>query len=40
VAYKCGFTSITNFNRVFKSVMGNSPRGYLDNYLNKVGELN
>jgi AraC-like DNA-binding protein len=39
VAYKCGFTSITNFNRVFKGVMGNSPRGYLDNYLNKVGEV-
>jgi AraC-like DNA-binding protein len=37
VAYKCGFTSITNFNRVFKSVMGNSPRGYVDSYLNKVG---
>ena len=37
VAYKCGFTSITNFNRVFKSIMGNSPRGYLDSYLNKVG---
>lgn len=36
VAYKCGFTSITNFNRVFKSVMGNSPRGYLDSYLHKV----
>jgi AraC-like DNA-binding protein len=39
VAYKCGFTSITNFNRVFKCVMGNSPRGYLDSYLNKVGEI-
>ena len=39
VAYQCGFTSITNFNRVFKSVMGNSPRGYLDSYLNKVGEV-
>ncbi|HTE00421.1 MAG TPA: AraC family transcriptional regulator [Mucilaginibacter sp.] len=37
VAYKCGFTSITNFNRVFKTVMGNSPRGYVDSYLNKVG---
>ena len=37
VAYQCGFTSITNFNRVFKGVMGNSPRNYLDNYLNKVG---
>ena len=39
VAYKCGFTSITNFNRVFKGVMGNSPRGYLDSYLNKVGGI-
>jgi AraC-like DNA-binding protein len=39
VAYKCGFTSITNFNRVFKSVMGNSPRGYVDSYLNKVGAM-
>ena len=39
VAYKCGFTSITNFNRVFKSVMGNSPRGYVDSYLNKVGGM-
>ena len=37
VAYKCGFTSITNFNRVFKSVMGSSPRVYMDNYMNKVG---
>ncbi|WP_302899173.1 AraC family transcriptional regulator [Mucilaginibacter sp. BT774] len=40
VAYKCGFTSITNFNRVFKSVMGNSPRGYLDSYMNKVEPIN
>ncbi|MDB5023680.1 MAG: helix-turn-helix protein [Mucilaginibacter sp.] len=39
VAYRCGFTSITNFNRVFKNVMGNSPRGYLDSYLNKVGGI-
>lgn len=39
VACKCGFTSITNFNRVFKGVMGNSPRGYLDSYLNKVGGI-
>ena len=36
VAYKCGFTSITNFNRVFKHVTGNSPREYLENYLQKV----
>jgi len=36
VAYKCGFNSITNFNRVFKSVIGRSPREYLENYFNKV----
>ncbi|MDO3625324.1 AraC family transcriptional regulator [Mucilaginibacter sp. BT774] len=36
VAYKCGFKSITNFNRVFKCVIGTSPREYLDNYLNSV----
>jgi AraC-like DNA-binding protein len=39
VAYKCGFTSITNFNRVFKSIMGSSPRDYLDRYANKVSLL-
>lgn len=32
VAYTSGFNSITNFNRVFKSVVGNSPREYLENY--------
>lgn len=37
VAYKCGFSSITNFNRVFKSIMGSSPREYMDSYLHKVG---
>ncbi|MBS1525712.1 MAG: helix-turn-helix domain-containing protein [Bacteroidetes bacterium] len=36
VAYKCGFNSITNFNRVFKGVVGRSPRAYVDNYFNKV----
>lgn len=39
VAYKCGFNSITNFNRVFKSVIGSSPREYLGNYLNNVNSL-
>jgi len=39
VAYKCGFKSITNFNRVFKSVIGNSPRGYLDSYNNNLISL-
>jgi len=39
VAYKCGFKSITNFNRVFKMVIGNSPREYMDNYFNSVQNL-
>ncbi len=37
VAYDCGFSSITNFNRVFKNIIGKSPRCYLDNYLKNVG---
>ncbi|WDF53325.1 AraC family transcriptional regulator [Mucilaginibacter sp. KACC 22063] len=32
VAYNCGFNSITNFNRVFRIVIGSSPRAYIDNY--------
>jgi AraC-like DNA-binding protein len=32
VAYKAGFKSITNFNRVFKSIIGQSPRAYVDTY--------
>lgn len=36
IAYQCGFNSITNFNRVFKSVMGASPREYLENYFNNL----
>jgi len=40
IAYKCGFKSITNFNRVFKSVSGTSPREYLDNYLHNVNVPN
>lgn len=31
-AYKAGFNSLTNFNRVFKSVKGRSPRAYLAEY--------
>lgn len=30
IAYKCGFNSITNFNRVFKVLLGSSPRHYLE----------
>ncbi|MRG44135.1 helix-turn-helix domain-containing protein [Chitinophaga sp. SYP-B3965] len=29
VAYQCGFNSIANFNRVFKSIAGKSPRDYI-----------
>lgn len=32
VAYTCGFNSLTNFNRAFKSVTAMSPREYIDNY--------
>ncbi|SMD16984.1 AraC family transcriptional regulator [Pedobacter nyackensis] len=32
VAYSTGFNSITNFNRVFKSITGNSPKDYVNTY--------
>lgn len=34
VALNCGFTNITNFNRVFKSVTGKSPSLYMRSYRN------
>lgn len=40
VAYRCGFKSITNFNRVFKYVTGTSPREYLDSYFNNLSSVN
>lgn len=36
VAYDCGFNSITNFNRVFKSTTGKSPREYTSLYLSNA----
>ena len=36
VAYDCGFKSITNFNRVFKSVTGQSPRMYMREFTMQV----
>jgi AraC-like DNA-binding protein len=36
VAYNCGFNSITNFNRVFKSVTHKSPSEYVDSYMRNV----
>ncbi len=37
-AYNAGFNSITNFNRVFKSIKGHSPREYIARY-NAVNSL-
>lgn len=36
VAYTCGFNSITNFNRVFKGVTGQSPSDYVNSYFQNV----
>ena len=36
IAYQSGFSSIANFNRVFKSIKGSSPKEYLSNYIEKV----
>lgn len=36
VAYTTGFNSITNFNRVFKSVTKKSPKEYIDSYFASV----
>jgi AraC-like DNA-binding protein len=33
VVYTCGFNSVTNFNRVFKSVKGEAPKTYLNQYF-------
>ena len=36
VAYDCGFNSITNFNRVFKTATGKSPKAYAADFLCKA----
>lgn len=38
VAYNCGFNTITNFNRVFRSVVGESPREYIEHYFKSTYE--
>ncbi|WP_121812240.1 AraC family transcriptional regulator [Mucilaginibacter kameinonensis] len=40
VAYKCGFASITNFNRVFKCLVGITPKNYIDRYNNNIFSIN
>jgi AraC-like DNA-binding protein len=37
VAYNSGFNSITNFNRVFKRMLGTAPKEYLYNYQKNLG---
>lgn len=32
ISYKCGFNTISNFNRTFKSVKGITPTGFRDSY--------
>ncbi len=36
IAYNSGFNSITNFNRVFKSVVKKSPKQYVESYMQKI----
>ncbi|MES2652436.1 MAG: AraC family transcriptional regulator [Bacteroidota bacterium] len=36
VAYNCGFNSLTNFNRVFKTIMKVAPKTYLESYFKSV----
>ncbi len=36
VAYNTGFNSITNFNRVFKSITKKSPKEYVDSYFHNT----
>jgi AraC-like DNA-binding protein len=38
VAYNCGFNSITNFNRVFKSITRQSPTEYVESFFMHVTE--
>ena len=40
VAYNCGFNSITNFNRVFKTVTGKSPSEYIESYSKMLPSRN
>jgi AraC-like DNA-binding protein len=39
IAYTCGFNSITNFNRVFKTIVGKSPSDYVETYYHNTFEV-
>ncbi len=36
IAYQSGFNNVVTFNRVFKGIIGTSPRAYIKEYLHKV----
>jgi AraC-like DNA-binding protein len=38
IGYNTGFNSITNFNRVFKSVTKKSPKEYIESYFNNINQ--
>lgn len=38
IAYNCGFNSITNFNRIFKHIIGCTPKEYMVSYKQKSSE--
>lgn len=38
IAYQSGFNNVVTFNRVFKGIIGTSPRAYIKEYLHKVEE--
>ncbi len=39
IAYKCGFNSVTNFNRVFKRLKGISPTAFQTDYFEKLSKV-
>lgn len=39
IGFDCGFSSVTNFNRVFKGVMGTSPKNYVIKYNGNINLL-
>ena len=36
ISYECGYPSVTNFNKQFKSVIGRQPKKYRDDYLKLI----
>jgi AraC-like DNA-binding protein len=38
IAYNSGFNTVTNFNRVFKTIVGKSPSEYQEDYFRSAYE--